>query len=221
MIFNVEIVNHTLPAVSVIVADRGNGVGGVSYTELKNSLGQQIYDVGCLYLYTTNDTQLSNVINYNIYDVNGNVDVTNIVTTIDPYQYVGSLLVNLKDKTNTPIILNGNSSVSTTILPNSNLQIKFLADRITNKLGQLNSNFTQMDALTGTNFFQGTYSDASDAASCSGRENLLTSQAVKKSEVIENKTTTTIQKPTNINYDILLLISIVSTSLYLYSNKDK
>ena len=72
MVFNVTIINHAVPAISVILADRGNGVGGVTYKELKQSLGNQVYDVGCLYLNTDNTSQLNGTINYNLYDVNGN-----------------------------------------------------------------------------------------------------------------------------------------------------
>jgi hypothetical protein len=234
MVFNVQIVNHTQPGLAVVVADKGNGTGGVTYAELKNSLGQQTYDVGCLYLYSTNERQLSSVINYNIYDINGNVDVTNIVTTIDPYQFVNSLLVSLKEKTNTPIILNGNSSVSTTILPNSDLQIKFLADRITNKLGLVNSNFTQMQEITNTNFFETSYSEAAGADSCSGRDNLITMNTIGKTKDIQNpsaiktldigpsapSTSSISSVSKTFNYDILLLIAIVSSGIYLYKNKD-
>jgi hypothetical protein len=226
MVFNVTVINHALPAISVVVADKGNGAGGVTYKELKQSLGNQVYDVGCLYLYSDNDKQLNGVINYNIYDVNGNANVTNIATLTDPYQYVGSLLVKIKDKVNTPIIFNGNSSVSTTILANTYFQVKFLADRITNKLGLINNNFTQMEAITGSNFFNSTYSQAGDAESCAGRENLLTGQELKKTDVVENTSKyalvdiakplvdTTTKKP---DYSILLLIASVSAGVYLFS----
>lgn len=228
MVFNVTIINHAVPAISVVVADKGNGVDGVTYKELKQSLGNQVYDVGCLYLYSDNDKQLNGVINYNIYDVNGNANITNIATLTDPYQYVGSLLVKIKDKVNSPIIFNGNSSVSTTVLANTYLQIKFLADRITNKLGLVNNNFTQMEAITNSNFFNSTYSQAGDASSCAGRENLLTGQEIKKTEVVQNSTNnalinvpkllieTKTKKP---DYTILLLIASVSAGVYLF-NKD-
>jgi hypothetical protein len=228
MVFNVTVINHAVPAISVVVADKGNGVGGVTYKELKQSLGNQVYDVGCLYLYTDNDKQLNGVINYNLYDVNGNANITNIATLTDPYQYVGALLVKIKDKVNTPVILNGNSSVSTTILPNTLLQIKFLADRITNKLGLVNNNFTQMEAITGSTFFNGTYSEAGDAQSCSGRENLLTGQELRKTEVVQNPQTadkiinSVLEKPaitSQPDYTILLLIASVSAGVYLFSKE--
>jgi hypothetical protein len=230
MVFNVQIINHTVPAISVVVADKGNGISnGVTYPELKQSLGQQSYDVGCLYIYSDNQNQLSGVINYNIFDANGEAKVTNVVTTIDPYQHANSLLVTLKDKINIPIILNGNSSVSTTVLPDTFVQVKFLADRVSNKLGLVNSNFTQMEELTGSKFFEGTYSSAGDALSCSGRDNLITSQATQKTDIIQDPQvlkqydvlqTPSVKKMEMLDCNIFLLIASVSAGLYLFSKKE-
>jgi hypothetical protein len=228
MVFNVTIINHAVPAISVIVADGGNGVGGVTYKELKQSLGNQVYDVGCLYLNTDNTSQLNGTINYNLYDVNGNANITNIATLTDPYQTVNALLVKIKDKVNTPIIFNGNSSISTTILPNTYVQVKFLADRITNKIGLINSNFTQMQEITNTKFFDSTYSQAGDAINCAGRENLLTSQSVKKNVIVENPKQNAFGIPTNIlnsnikkesDYSLLLLIASISAGVYIFSKE--
>jgi hypothetical protein len=228
MLFNVQIINHALPAISVSVADGGNGVGGVTYAELKQSLGNQVYDVGCLYLYSDNEKQLTGVINYNIFDVNGNANITNVVTAVDPYQNVNSLLVKISDKVNSPIIFNGNSSVSTIVLANTFFQVKFLADRITNKLGLINSNFKQMEELVGSKFFEGTYSEGGDAMSCSGRDNLLTGQELRKTDIIQNpevlKKYDVLQPPSvkkmELDCNIFLLIASVSAGFYLFSKKD-
>ncbi len=223
MLFNVQIINHALPAISVSVADGGNGVGGVTYAELKQSLGNQVYDVGCLYLYSDNEKQLTGVINYNIFDVNGNANITNVVTAVDPYQNVNSLLVKISDKVNSPIIFNGNSSVSTIVLANTFFQVKFLADRITNKLGLINSNFKQMEELVGSKFFEGTYSEGGDAMSCSGRDNLLTGQELRKTDIIQNQQVLNVLpsvKKMELDCNIFLLIASVSAGFYLFSKKD-
>jgi hypothetical protein len=223
MLFNVQIINHALPAISVSVADGGNGVGGVTYAELKQSLGNQVYDVGCLYLYSDNEKQLTGVINYNIFDVNGNANITNVVTAVDPYQNVNSLLVKISDKVNSPIIFNGNSSVSTIVLANTFFQVKFLADRITNKLGLINSNFKQMEELVGSKFFEGTYSEGGDAMSCSGRDNLLTGQELRKTDIIQNPQVLNVLpsvKKMELDCNIFLLIASVSAGFYLFSKKD-
>ena len=151
MVLNATIINHTAPAVSVVVADN---VGNVTYNQLRNSLGNQVYDVQGLYLYSQNASQLIGIINYNIYQSTGDKDVTNIVTTVDPYQFSGSIIVDLKDKVNNPIILNGQSSISTAILPNTYLQIKFLAERTTNSFGMNLQNFNEMQKITNTKFFE-------------------------------------------------------------------
>ena len=163
MIINATIVNHTLPAVSVNIADGGSGsTNAVTYQQIRNSLGNQVYEVQGLYLYSDNDSQLIGVIKYNRYDVSGNIDITNIVTTIDPYQFVGAIVVDLKEKTNTPIVFNGNSSVATTILPNTYVQVKFLAKRVTNSFGMNLDNFKKMQEITRTNFFNNYGDDIAD-----------------------------------------------------------
>jgi hypothetical protein len=149
MNFTTTITNHPLPAVSVIVADDS----GVTYNEVKNSLGNQVYQVNGLYLYSSSISQLIGAIKYQRFDVSGNQDISSIVTAIDPYQDSPSLVVDLKNF-NTPIILNGNSSVATTLQPNVFLQVKFLANRITNSFGMNLENFREMDRITRTKFFE-------------------------------------------------------------------
>lgn len=146
MVFNANIINHTLPAISV------NSDSNVTYAQIKNSLGQQVYKVEEFYLYSTNFPQLIGLINYNIYDVSGNQDITNIVTTTDPYQGVNSLFVDLTQREK-PVILNGNSNFSTTILPNTYLQFQLYNRRITNSFGMNLFNFKELEKITKTNFF--------------------------------------------------------------------
>ena len=78
MNFTANIVNNANPAVTVSVADAS---GGVTYAQIKNSLGQQVYDVSQLYIYSTNLTQLIGVIKYQRYDVTGNQKIFSIATT--------------------------------------------------------------------------------------------------------------------------------------------
>ncbi len=147
-VLNVQVVNHTLPAVSVTIA----GSSGLTYSELKNSLGTQVYRVDDIYLYSDQTSQLIRAIKYNSYNVNGNEVITNIATVVDPNQSVNSLMVGLGD-TFVPIILNGQSSLSTTILPFTLFQIKLLAERVTNSFGRNLSNFQEMEKITNTKFF--------------------------------------------------------------------
>lgn len=159
--FAVQVVNHTTPAISVGVEDAGGTQGSLSlspvtYNQLKNSLGQQAYHVNGFYLYSDNINQLTSVIKYSIFDSGGNQDVTNIVTQVDPFQAIPSLLVDLQgyDKS---IILNGNSNVGATILPFTTVQLKFLAERVSNGLGMNYTNFEMIQEATNTEFFKDTY----------------------------------------------------------------
>jgi len=153
MVFNVNVVNHTLPAVSVNVADAGQGINApVTYEQIRQSLGISNYDVKEFFLYSTSFTQLSGVVNYNAYDSDGNRKIVNVVTALDPYQNATALNVDL-NKLPCDVVLNGFSSVSTVILANSFLQINLRTERVTNSLGLNLTNFETMNKITNTEFF--------------------------------------------------------------------
>jgi len=147
--FTANIVNNANPAVTVSVADAS---GGVTYAQIKNSLGQQVYDVSQLYIYSTNLTQLIGVIKYQRYDVTGNQKIFSIATTVDPYQFGLAIALDL-DKTPDQVILNGNSSLSATILPNTSLVVKLICKRVTNSFGMNLNNFRDMERITRSQFF--------------------------------------------------------------------
>ena len=133
MNFPVQVINQTTPAISVQVAD--SGVPAVTYEQIKQSLGRQVYEVTNLYIYSENINQLLGVIQYQIFDSNGNQNYSSIATTIDPYEGNSVAIdIDLRDYLQ-DFILNGNSSFSTTILPNTYVQVKWYANRITNALG--------------------------------------------------------------------------------------
>ena len=86
-----------------------------------------------------------------------------------------------------------------------------------------------MEELTGSKFFEGTYSSAGDALGCSGRDNLLTSQATQKTDMIQNPEvlkkydvlqTPSVKKMEMLDCNIFLLIASVSAGLYLFSKKE-
>lgn len=158
--FSVQIINHVTPALSVVVQERT--VGGQdntpqnSYSELKQSLGQQNFEVQGLYLFSENISQLTGVIQYSNFDVTGQQEITNIVTQIDPNQNVPALLVDLSGFGGS-IILSGNSNIAATIQPQSEVQVKFLTKRLGGALGGNYDNFIEIQKLTGTKFFEDTY----------------------------------------------------------------
>jgi hypothetical protein len=54
-------------------------------------------------------------------------------------------------------ILNGNSSFSTTILPNTYVQVKFWSNRVTNEFGRNLNNFQQIEIDANKPFFFNNY----------------------------------------------------------------
>lgn len=136
------IVNTSTPPLVVTVADPG--VPGVTYEQLKYSLGQYVYLVQGFYVYANTINQLTGAINYNRYDSDGNQDVTNIITTVDPYQDANSIVVDL-ERFATDVIFNGNSSINFTVLGNATLQLKLYCRRIENSFGRHLDNFKDIE----------------------------------------------------------------------------
>lgn len=217
MILNATIINHALPAVSVVLADN---IGNVTYNQLRNSLGNQVYNVQGLYLYSQNASQLIGVINYNIYQSTGDKDVTNIVTTVDPYQFSGSIIVDLKDKVNSPIILNGQSSVSTAILPNTYLQIKFLAERSTNSFGMNLKNFNEMQKITNTKFFEN-YGETSIQEIIDNGKLITENVGIPVSKELKEKKVEVFKKVNYNNSAFLVGIALIFSYIIYKSVKNK
>jgi hypothetical protein len=149
MIFAPTIIQNTLPEIAVTAAD--SGVPAVTYNQIKQSLGSQVYNIDSFYLYSTIKNQLLGVIQYNRYDVSGNIDVSNIVTTLDPYQDQDAIYKELKNY-KLSFILNGNSTLATTILPQAFLTLRLFTRRITNNLGN-NKNFSEMENIFKKDYF--------------------------------------------------------------------
>ena len=152
-VFPVQIINNTVPSLSVEVADSGVP----TYQQVKQSLGSQVYKINELYLYSQNINQLLGIIQYQRFDSDGNQTFSSIATTIDPYSGNAiAVTIDLR-KYEDNFILNGNSSFSGTILPNTYLQIKFWADRITNEFGRNFNNFQQIELDANKPYFFNNY----------------------------------------------------------------
>ena len=164
MLFNVNIINHIQPAISVSVADAGQGVDNapVSYDQIRQSFGIANYDVKEFFLSANDYAQLTGVINYNQFTSDGNSTSVNVVNAVDPYQNTTNLNVDLS-KLPIPIILDGFSNFSSNILPNSSLQIDLRTERVTNSFGFNLINFQTLNELTNTDFFGETEYDHSIA----------------------------------------------------------
>jgi hypothetical protein len=153
--FPVQIINNTIPALSVEVAD--SGVPAVTYQQVKQSLVTQVYKINELYIYSENINQLLGVIQYQRFDSDGNQTYSSIATTIDPYSgNAVAITIDLKQYQD-DFILNGNSSFSSTILPNTYVQVKFWANRVTNEFGRNLNNFQQIEIDANKPFFFNNY----------------------------------------------------------------
>lgn len=159
-IFAVEYIPQGDPALSITIQDTGaGGGGGTSYAQVRNAFSQNAYEVQGLYLYSPDIQQLSNVIQYNSLDVNGNKQILNVTNIIDPNQLISSSIVDLSQFDGN-VVLNGNSFISSEILPFNELQIKFLAKNL-NTNSELSSNFLDIEKATNTRFFEQQINDMS------------------------------------------------------------
>jgi hypothetical protein len=151
--FSVNITTNTTPAVTI------NVQGGSTYGQFKNSLGNFDYRVDKTYLVTNNLLQIQGNFRYLKYDVNGNQNLQTILSVIDPYQFFNSLFIDTSDKN---LILDGRDYVRFNLLPNTNLQIKLYAERVSNqdKMDLINpNNFKVYENLQGTPDFFDQYTD--------------------------------------------------------------
>lgn len=132
--FAVTITITTTPAVAVTATN-------VSYDEIRRSLGDYVYLVNRVYLFSNSFQQINGVVKYEHYDVNGNINVESLTPTVDPYQTQKSLYYDTK-KFN--VIIDGQSNFDFNLLPNTELKIEFFTDRLAKR--------DALDILTPNNF---------------------------------------------------------------------
>jgi hypothetical protein len=132
--FAVTITITTTPAVSVTASN-------VTYDEIRRSLGDYVYLVERIYLFSNSFRQISSVVKYENYDVNGNIKVESLTPTVDPYQTQKSLFYDTKKF---DVILNGQSSLDFDLLPNSEIKLEFFTNRLAKR--------DALDILTPNNF---------------------------------------------------------------------
>lgn len=132
----------TTPSVSITLAN------GVTYQQFLNSLGAFVYWFDVIYLWTNTPAQITQPILYNYTDVNGNARTVSIIPTTDPYQYSPALYIDIKDFN---VVVDGNSTVQFTLLPNATLKFKLYGDymSISALNGDKTDNFTQLAETIG------------------------------------------------------------------------
>jgi hypothetical protein len=219
--FPVQIINNTTPALSVEVAD--SGVPPVTYQQVKQSLGSQVYKINELYLYSENINQLLGIIQYQRFDADGNQTYSSIATTIDPYEGNSvAIVVDLK-KYKDDFILNGNSSFSGTILPNTYLQLKFWANRITNEFGRNLNNFQQIEIDANKPFFFNNYGSLIPEIRETNLEIEKTATLDGVTEVPPHekllKSTSPQQMPEDYRHLLFLGIAAIAAGTYILKNK--
>ena len=130
-----------IPTVTTFV----NGVVTVTstdatpYSNIIQSMGSFIYEVGELYLKANSNNQILQSYQFNKYNVNGNLESYVQVPAIDPYQFQSSLFVKL-DRND--VILDGRTNLDFTILPNEIIYMILYTKQIANR-----------DLVPRTNFF--------------------------------------------------------------------
>jgi hypothetical protein len=141
--FTVTINTNVPPAVSVTMT------GNVTYGQFKNSLGQFVYEVNKLYIFSPNQSQISQIYNYSKYDSDGNQNLQSVIPAVDPFQNQSSLFIELGERN---IVIDGRDYVDTVLLPNSSLQMKLYVDKISSS-DKLNkdslSNFDKLENAEG------------------------------------------------------------------------
>jgi len=129
--------------------------GNTTYHQFKNSLGNFVYMINVLYLYTINQTQLASIISYSKYDSSGNQNLKSVIPTISPYQYQSSLYIDLTKKN---ILIDGRDYVRFNVLPNAIILLKVYVDRIavSDPLDMIEmDNFKKLEFANGQfNFFE-------------------------------------------------------------------
>lgn len=136
------------PAISVTLTN-------LTYSELLNSLGNNVYYVNKFYFASTQQAQISQVMNYDIYDVNGNRSIQSLVPTISPYQFRNTLFYDVAEK---QLKINGQSGFSFYMLPLAQMKITLytIAISVDDDMDLLHpSNFETLQAQFGrSNLFQ-------------------------------------------------------------------
>jgi len=151
--FGVTITTNTTPAIRVTLS------GNTTYAQFKQSLGQYVYNVFIVYLFSSLLNQIKGLFNYSKYDSSGNQNLQSILSVISPYQYQSSIYLDTSEKN---LIIDGRDYVRFNMLPNSNLQIKLYCDRIatTDILDSQNiNNFVSLEKNIGDDDFFVQYVD--------------------------------------------------------------
>ncbi len=99
---------------------------GISYEQIKNSLGNYNYLLLSLFVQCQSIDQLLLPVNFQTYDSNGTQNQQVYAPSVDPYQKQSAVSWDIRDA---EIVINGRTVVSMIILPFENISIIFSSMR--------------------------------------------------------------------------------------------
>jgi hypothetical protein len=151
--FNAIVTTQSTPAVGVVA------IGSPSYEDIRKSLGDFVYKPYQIYLQSSNFSQLSGVVQYKKYDVDGSIKYYDIIPFVSPFQQQKTIFIKLEKDT----IVDGRNAFNFILLANTSLKFKLFSQQISKEsfiddsgkelLGQ--SNFKAFETATGQfNFFE-------------------------------------------------------------------
>jgi hypothetical protein len=125
---------------------------GITYQQFLSSLGTSIYGIDKIYVNANTYQQVSQTINYNRFDSNGNTIVTSLPFPVDSYQYQPTLLIETDKKL---IFINQNTSLSFNLLANSNVNLKLVCEiiKISSNLDKDGNAFQDYNIYENSDFF--------------------------------------------------------------------
>lgn len=138
-IFQANVSVNVPPALTVVPS------GTTTYQQFKNSLGNDIYHVKRIYLDTDNNQQIRGGFTYSHYDSAGKQIFETVTTTLDPYQVQAALYVDVSNKN---VILDGRNYIRFPLLPQTQVSVKLLAEKISEQqvLDRISpNNFQQLE----------------------------------------------------------------------------
>lgn len=135
------------PAIAITMS------GSTSYTQFKQSLGNYVYYVDKVYLYSNNAQQIQGAFFYLKYDSNGNTDSQSVISAISPYQFENAIFLFVSEK---GLVLDGRDYVKFNMQPNTTLSIKLYVKIVSvgDDLDDMGINaFYELDKTEDTKFF--------------------------------------------------------------------
>jgi len=110
-----------------------------SYGSIVASMGSFVYEVNEMYLKSNSNDQILQDYQFRTYDVNGTLETSVKIPTIDPYQFQPSIFLKLEKNS---VVFNGRTNLDFTLLPSESLYIIFKTTQLANR-----------DFVTKTDFF--------------------------------------------------------------------